>query len=89
MYYKEILEIREDNDKVYFCFYPNSNEQKIIGFPKKNSNDLSFSAGKEFDRLQVVQIDDAKLMMSSLMKLAVHTHPIMELCHPNSLKLLE
>lgn len=89
MNYKEILEIREDKNKVYFCFYPNGNEQKIIGFPKKNSNKLSFSAGKNFDNLQVVEIEEAKLMMSSLMKIAVQSHPVMELCHPSSMLLLE
>lgn len=89
MYYKEILEVRDDNDKVYFCFYPNSNDQKIIGLPKKSSTNLSICAGKSFHSLAEVSREDASLMLNSLMKAALYSHPFSNLCNPSSLKLLE
>jgi hypothetical protein len=89
MYYKEILEVRDDNEKVYFCFYPNSNNQKIIGIPKKNSSNLLICAGKSFDRLSEVTQEEARIMLNSLMRVALHSHPFSDLCNPSSLKLLE
>jgi hypothetical protein len=89
MYYKEILEVRDDSEKVYFCFYPNSNDQKIIGLPKKHASSLSISAGNSFDSLSEVSREEAGGMLNSLMRVALHSHPFSELCNPDSLKLLE
>ena len=55
MYYKEILEVRDDSEKVYFCFYPNSNGQKIIKNDILSINDHQMLQKREKKRVKKLE----------------------------------
>ena len=89
MRYKKILEVREDHDRVYFSFFTNNVDAKIIGVPKDNCTNKSIYAGTSFHSLHLVEANRARLLLTELMKRTMMTHPAARLCDHEALKLIE
>ncbi len=88
MKYTKILEISEDNERVYFSFYVDNLNQKIIGVPKKNCSNRTLYAGTNFNSLSMVDSAKASLLLTELMKRTLQAHPAIQLCNMDSIKLL-
>ena len=88
MKYKKILEVSEDNERVYFSFYVDNINQRIIGIPKNNSNNKAIYAGMDFSSLSIVDSQKAKLLLTELMKRTMLTHPAAQLCSRETLQLI-
>lgn len=87
MDYRKLLEVSEDYERVYFCFFISSGT-KIIGIPKRNCDNHSIYIGKTFNELILTETDVAKDMLTDLMRGALASHPKSILCKTDSLKAL-
>lgn len=85
MRYNKILEVSEDPDRVYFSIYINNNNQRIIGVPKASCDNKAIYAGTNFNSLVIVDSNNAKLLLTELMKRAIQTHPAINLCDRKTL----
>ena len=88
MKYNKIVEVSEDTERVYFAFFINNYEKKIIGVPKKNCNNKYIYAGTEFSSLSIVDNSRAKSLLSELMKRTLLYHPAAQNCNHESIVLL-
>jgi hypothetical protein len=88
MRYNKILEVSEDKERVYFSFYIDNNNQRIIGIPKKNCTNKAIYAGTNFSSLSIVDNCKANLLLTELMKRTMLTHPARHLCNNETLKLI-
>lgn len=88
MRYNKILEVREDKDRVYFAFFVDNNNQRIIGIPKENCINKAIYAGTDFSSLKIVDTHKAHLLLTELMKRTMLTHPATQLCNREALKLI-
>ena len=88
MKYTKILEVKEDDERVYFSFYTDNNSQNIIGIPKSNSQNKSIYAGTSYQSLNIVDTDKAKFVLNEMMKRALAVHPAAQLCNGETLKLI-
>lgn len=88
MKYNKILEVSEDNERVYFSFYVDNSNQRIIGIPKKNCTNKAIYAGTNFSSLSIVDSDKANLLLTELMKRTMLTHPSTQLCNMETLQLI-
>jgi DNA relaxase NicK len=89
MRYNKILEVSEDNERVYFSFYIDNSNQRIIGIPKENCLNKAMYAGTDFSSLTIVDSHKANLLLTELMKRTMLTHPATQLCNQEALKLIE
>lgn len=87
MSYSRVLEVREDNERVYFSFYV-QNQQKIIALPKYQSTNKTIYAGFSFQELNAVSPEEARLMMSHLMREKLKKHPHLAMCDTETVKFL-
>jgi hypothetical protein len=88
MRYNKILEVSEDSERVYFAFYVDNNNQRIIGIPKASCNNKAIYAGTHFSSLSIVDSHKANLMLTELMKRTMLTHPSTQLCNRETLLLI-
>lgn len=88
MKYTKILEVKEDDERVYFAFFTDNNSQNIIGIPKESSQNQSIYAGTSYQSLNTVDIDKAKYVLNEKMKRALAVHPAIQLCNKETLKLI-
>ncbi len=88
MRYNKILEVSEDSDRVYFSFYIDNYNQRIIGIPKEDCINKAIYAGTNFDSLSIVDSHKANLALTELMKRTMLTHPARHLCNQETLNLL-
>lgn len=88
MRYNKILEVSEDNERVYFSFYLDNSSKRIIGIPKKNCINKAIYAGTNFSSLSIVDSHKANLLLTELMKRTMLTHPATNLCNSETLKLI-
>jgi hypothetical protein len=87
MKYRKILEVKEDSNHVFFEFLMDG-APKIIGLPKSHCHDKSIYSGTNYQCLNRVDGQIAKLMLDSLMKRAMENHPSISLCDVSATKLL-
>lgn len=88
MYYKKLLEIKEDKNRIYFYFFGENNMQNIIGIPKSDSNNQQIYAGTNDKLLYIVDTEKAKYVLTEMMKRTLSNHPALSLCNKEALKLL-
>ena len=88
MRYNKILEVSEDSERVYFSFYIDNDNQRIIGIPKQSCYNKAIYAGKEFSSLLIVDSHKANLLLTELMKRTMLNHPATQLCNRETLQLL-
>lgn len=89
MKYSKILEVKEDDERIYFSFFVENNSQNIIGIPKANSANQSIYAGINYQTLNIVDNEKAKYVLNEMMKRALSVHPAIQLCNKETLKLIE
>lgn len=89
MYYRKILEVKEDLERVYFSFFTDVNEMKIIGVPKKTSSNQGVYAGTSYSSLNLVDSKRAGLLLDAMMKRTIQLHPAFGLCSKDVLMLHE
>ena len=89
MKYQRKLTVNEDEDRVYFTFYPDNSEKVIVALPKPESSNQYCYAGNTFSELQ--QIDPAiiKAKLPVLMQQALLGHPSIALCSTTITKQLK
>ena len=87
MKYDKILEVSQDSERVYFSFFFDNN-QRIIGIPKKDSLNTGIYIGKAFDSLNLVDVEQAKALLTELVKKTMLTHPYRSLCDINKFELI-
>lgn len=88
MKYSKILEVSEDNERVYFSFFTDNNNPKIIGIPKENCSNKAIYAGTSFNSLSIVDTDKIKYLLTELMTRTMMTHPATQLCSKEALKMI-
>lgn len=88
MKYTKVLEVKEDNERVYFAFFHDNNSQNIIGIPKANSSNNSIYAGINYNELNAVDPKKAKFLLNEFMKKALSIHPAVQLCNKEAIKLI-
>ena len=88
MRYNKILEVSEDIERVYFSFYIDKSNQRIIGMPKENCLNKAIYAGIDFSSLSIVDNHRANLLLTELMKRTMLTHPATQLCNREALRLI-
>lgn len=88
MKYNKILQVKEDDERVYFSFFTDNNNQNIIGLPKTNSINQEIYAGTNYQSLRIVDKDKAKFVLSEMMKRALSIHPAIQLCNKETIKLI-
>ena len=88
MRYNKILEVSEDKDRVYFAFYVDNNNQRIIGIPKECCQNKAIYAGTNFSSLSIVDSHKANLLLTELMKRTMMTHPASQLCSKDTLRFI-
>lgn len=88
MRYNKLLEVSEDSERVYFAFYVDNNNQRIIGIPKENCDNKAIYAGTNFSSLSIVDSHKANLLLTELMKRTMLTHPATQLCNRETLQLI-
>ena len=89
MKYNKILDVSEDNERVYFSFYIDNYNQRIFGIPKHDCSNKAIYVGTSFDCLSITDSDKAKQLLTELMKRAILTHPNASLCNKETLRLIE
>lgn len=88
MKYTKILEVKEDDERVYFSFFTDNNSQNIIGIPKACTANQSIYAGTSYQSLNIVDKDKAKNLLNEMMKRALAVHPSAQLCNKETLQLI-
>ena len=88
MRYNKILEVSEDNDRFYFSFYIDDQNQRIFGIPKENCNNKAIYAGTNFNSLSIVDSNRVNQLLTELMKRTMLTHPASQLCNKETLRLI-
>ncbi len=88
MKYTKIVEVKEDNERVYFSFFTDNKSQNIIGIPKANSDNQAIYAGTNYNALRRVDKEKAKYVLTEMMKKALTVHPAFQLCNKETLKLI-
>lgn len=88
MKYKKVLEVKEDNERIYFAFFLDNNSQNIIGIPKLNSVNNTIYAGINYHELIAVDSQKAKFLLNEMMKKALSSHPAVQLCNQEAIKLI-
>ncbi len=88
MKYSKILEVKEDDERVYFSFFTDNNSSNIIGIPKTDSKNQEIYAGTNYQSLSIVDKDKAKYVLSEMMKRALSIHPALQLCNKETIKLI-
>jgi hypothetical protein len=89
MRYNKILEVSEDNERVYFSFYLDNINKRIIGIPKFNCINKEIYSGTAFTSLSIVDSNKAKLLLTELMKRTMRAHPATQLCDKETLLLID
>lgn len=89
MRYSKVFEVREDTDRVYFSFFANDTSQRIIAIPKKDAINQAVYAGTSYGALHLVEKEQAKTLLTHLMRRTVALHPAANLCSQESLRLLD
>lgn len=84
----KILDVSEDEDRVYFSFYKDNYNAKIIGLPKKECQNKAIYAGTSFDELRLVENENVGEIFNALMLNALSMHPSMEMCDISTTKLI-
>lgn len=84
----KILDVSEDDDRVYFSFYKDNYNAKIIGLPKKECMNKAIYAGTSFDELRLVENENVGEIFNALMLSALSMHPAMEMCDVSATKLI-
>lgn len=89
MRYKKILDVSDDANRVYFTFFVDNNNSKIIAMPKINCDEKNILVGTSFNSLKIADTEKTSLLLTELMKNALLTHPSTQLCNQETLKLLK
>ena len=87
MNYSKILSVHEDEERVYFTFY-NQSEKKIIGIPKNNCQNKAIYFGATFDKLTLIDSNNAMYLLNEYMKISLISHPSLKVCDNETVKLL-
>lgn len=85
---KKILDVSEDEDRVYFTFHQDSVRPKIIGFPKKECANKAVYAGSSFSDLRIVESENVGSIFNALMVTALRMHPALEMCDTSATRLI-
>jgi hypothetical protein len=88
MKYSKILEVKEDDERVYFSFFTDNKTQNIIGIPKADSKNQEIYAGTNYHTLLKVEKEKAKFVLTEMMKRVLVVHPAIQLCNKETLKLI-
>ena len=88
MSYTKVFDVCEDDERVYFSFYTNHANKKIIGLPKQHSNNQNIYAGFTFQKLDAVSKKEARIMLSSLMREKLKRHPMLSLCNEEAIQII-
>lgn len=87
MQYNKILDVNEDDERVYFSFYLDNSNKRIIGVPKIHCENKAIYAGTDFSSLFIVDSHKAKFLLGELMKRAMLMHPASRVCNKEALRL--
>ena len=85
---RKILDVSEDNERVYFSFYLDNSNIRIFGLPKQNCHNKAIYAGTDYSSLHIVDSQKAKLLLTELMRKTMLSHPAAKLCNGETLKLI-
>jgi len=88
MYYKKMLEVSEDYERVYFTFYSKHNVRIIIALPKNSCSNNAIYAGNDFSSLVLVSGNRAKSIITNLMRESLLNHPSTQLCNSVAIKMI-
>ena len=65
---RKILDVSEDNERVYFSFYLDNSNIRIFGLPKQNCHNKAIYAGTDYSSLHIIDSQKAKLLLTELMR---------------------
>lgn len=87
MRYKKLMEVKEDDNRVFFSFFTETGNI-IIGIPKIHCLNKNIYIGTSLDSLMIAEVNSAKEILNFLMKKAMLSHPKILDCQQEIIKLL-
>jgi hypothetical protein len=85
----KVLDISEDNERIYFTFYHDNHSSRIIGLPKSNTVNKAIYAGTSFDSLHIVRNENVGQIFNALMMNVLRMHPAIKRCDPETVRLID